>query len=161
MIVQAASKEESRSIGDVRELKALVISSGIVCFSPLLVITLYEVLIADTAFSVHNYLIFVITFFVLFLFCIVINGFDKWQGRKLPLMKRIATVDEKKKIRRNRNVSHHITFTFLDNTRVEFQNVGGYLYKELEQGDQIILEYKRVGKFQKPVYYGHKRFEEK
>jgi len=84
------------------------------------------------------------------------NMFDIWRGRKLPLIKRIAVVAEKRQERSRRSTSSYITFAFLDQTCLEFPKRIG----ELEPKDRIILKYKRVGEFQKPVYYGYERLEE-
>jgi len=91
----------------------------------------------------------------LLLFVMAPGIYDVIKGRKIPLMKRVAVVAAKRYEEHGEDQGHHVTFAFPDNMCLEFSE--GW---ELDTGDRVILKYKKVGQFEKPVFYGYERLEE-
>ena len=96
----------------------------------------------------------------LFIICLIgasINVTPKvyriWQGKNLPLIKRIARVSKERRGGSPGKSTYYTTFEFPDGTFLEFTDA----YGKLKLGDRVVLKYKRVGKLQTPMFCGYER----
>ena len=98
--------------------------------------------------------------YVGFILDFIVKICKRRRQRVLPLIKGLAVVCGKVHVSLQRNSIYQVTFRFPDGKCLPFYT-GKIVYKELAEGDRVILKYKVVGKYKKPVFYSYERLEEK
>ena len=92
-------------------------------------------------------------------FTMIPGIYDIVAGRKVPLMKRAAVVAQKRIEEGDGHRKFYVAFAFPDNSCLEYYR-GRRDRHDLEEGDHIVIKYRRLGEFeQRLVFYGYERLE--